>query len=500
MATTLESQQTAARQVGNHQVAPRPDEGYHRFVQRAHAELMDSIPDWDERNQAVWRAWEAVHGDPLRARACKYFDGYRFVPNVCYFSEHETIGSDGKPVRYTLQELLDIISEHNDRADKHNYPALVSKHTVDHDVPEEMEPKTVGYVGAARLGMLGNKNPHWAAFFDEHHSPDPDSQAILARKRRRSVEVNRYRDGRRSYFDPVAVLGAESPRLPLPVARYAEGHATIDRYSIVAPSMVAATNTFIPNTSGRSRNSSKEESMIAVEDVKKIVEAIQATPELQWVRQQMEAADSASGKPAAPEDGGGQEGEGQDARPAGAMGADADDEQDTEDMATARNRLPRYSAVSGDAAIRERYSQLLEANRRLIREVAATKTAVAELERREADKGRELQLRQLADLHPHFVDLDEELDRCLYSRGANLSDKEFAAHIADLERYAQRSSPASVMVPKGDLGAPATDKERYSQQVADAVVKLHERYSRKGVFKSYEELESEVLESIGGAK
>jgi hypothetical protein len=494
-------------------IQPQQGETYAQYVQRAHYALMADCPDWMERNDRVWSNWEASRGDNLRQRAKQYFSSNRFVPNVCYFSEHETIGRDGRPVRYSFHELSEIVEEHNSRADRHNYSALASKHTVDGVLPENLEPKVVGYVGSARLGMVGNENPQWAAFFDEHHKTDKYSTDVLADKQRRSVEVNRYKDGRRPYFDPVAVLGADSPRLPLPVARYAEDGAMIDRYSVMAPAQVSGSNSFIPsfgsdNTKPRQQQQYSEQptmgSNLTPQDIQAVVQAIQSTPEMEWVRNQMGTGGPASA-------GGGGNGP-QQAAPGGAPSMPPPQPQQGQQyMGHQQPQLPRYSASDDDdlkltekysqveselADLKERYSKLNEVNADLMRQHSQTRQAVIELEKHNCDKDREMQIKDLYQKYPHFVQVDEELDRCLYSRGSTLDTDQFTAHLSSVERYAQRSSPVTGMVPKGTLANPVADKERYEAQVADMIVDRYHRYEKQGEYRTYDQLEAEIRKEL----
>lgn len=471
-------------------VEPQPGESYRQFVERAHYALRATLPDWEERNQAVWSAWEERNGEPLRERAQKYFAQHKFVPNVCYFSEHETLGRDGKPVRYSLNELADICEEHNSRADRHNYSALASKHTADGQVSESEEPKVVGYVGSSRLGMVGNENPQWAAFFDEHHKADAYSQSVLTDKQRRSVEVNRYRDGRRPYFDPVAVLGADSPRLPLPVARYSEDAAEVDRYSIMAPAMVSGTNSFIPSFGPNKKQhySEGQQTMVSPEDIQAIVRAIQSTPEMQWVKQQMGGSQEAGGQGAVG---------GQQMAPQQQYGnmqryeANSDDDLEL---------VEKYNSLAEEnAALAEKYSSLSDVNERNMKSLAEMQMAVAELEQRDADKGREMQIRDLYQQYPHFVEVDEELDRCLYSRGGEMTDDDFTSHLEAVEKYAKRSSPVTSMVPGGVVKQEKPDAQAAAAQ-AERVVERYQALADQGKFHSYEEVEAMVLQEISSGK
>lgn len=483
--------------------SPNMNETYSQFVRRAHFALFNKCQDWEDRNQRVWSAWEdSKGGDNLRYRAQQYFNQNRFVPNVCYFSEHEAVGRDGKLVRYSFNELADIVDEHNSRADRHNYSALASKHTVDGILPEDMEPKVVGYVGSGRLGMVGNQDPQWAAFFDEHHKTDKYSQDVLASKQRRSVEVNRRKDGNaRTYFDPVAVLGADSPRLPLPVARYSDQESEVERYSIMAPAQVSGTNSFIPSfgSAKKPRQQYSENQMgISLQDIQAIIQAIQSTPEMQWVQSQMGGASA----------GGGQGANGQ--QPA----QQPDPMQGGQYMhPQQQNQLPRYQAKEGDDLelvekydevaselndLKERYSKLNEVNVDLLRQHGQTRQAVVELEKRESDKDRELKIKDLYQKFPHFVQVEEELDRCLYSRGSTLDYDQFASHVESVERYAQRSSPVTNMVPHGSVANPVADKERYEAQLNDKVIDRYHQYEKQGKYLSYEQLVAEVRKEMTG--
>lgn len=473
------------------QIAPQPGESYAQFVQRAHYALKASIPDWEERNQAVWDAWEDSRGDVLRERAQQYFpsDKYRFVPNVCYFSEHQTIGRDGNPVKYTFKELSDISEEQNFRCDRHNYSAIASRHTSD-EPSRVNEPEVLGYTGSTRLGMVGNDRPEWAIFVDEYHRNEAVPE--LDRKQRRSVEINRFRDGRRPYFDPIAALGSESPRLPLPIAKYSgigDIGKLVERYSVMALGEVSGTSSFIPNLD---REKYEEPSAMGLteQDISAVVRAIQSTPEMQWVRQQMGVGSavpspSPSSSPSPPQHGSPQ--------------------------MPQQPQPPRYSKADSDVELTERYSVLeqqhsdlvdkynglVEVNSRMTEEYGQMRKAVVQLEQRAVDAERTDQIRDLYQKHQHFVDFDEELERCLYSRGSEMSDEEFSKHLQQVEKYALRSSPVTSMLPGGGGGqASLTDKEQYAAALNDAVVERYTAMAARGEFKTYAEIEAIVKQEM----
>lgn len=502
-------------------LAPAQGEEYAEFVRRAHSDLMQSVPDWEERNSRVWQAWERQHGNTTRNRAMKYHAKgcARFVPDVCYFMEHETIGRDGKPVRYAFDELKDITDEQNARAEHHNYSAIADRHTSDKPLPKDQEPEVVGYTGAARLGMVGGK---WAIFMDEHHKKD--GLAVLNKKQRRSVEINRYRDGRRPYLDPIAALGADSPRLPLPVARYSndESDEIIDRYECEAPAMVSGSNSFIP-VLGKKRDEEKQTyssdstepsaMVIGEQDVDAIIQGLMSTPEMQWVKSQMtqgapqsQAPGSnaqtpgAPAAPASPIPAGHAAGTSpMPPQPHGApMGGNpmAQKPQNQQYDNSDEAMVERYNALSEQYdELNDKYSQVHEANKDLITRLATTQSAVVNLERRAVDAERSERIRELYQAHPHFVVVEEELDRCLYSRGAEMDHEGFEAHVEQVATYAKRSSPVTKMVPGGALPA-----EKYSagKEFGERCVELYTAYADRGIVKKYDEIEAEVKKEQAG--
>lgn len=513
-------------------IKPHDGEAYADFLQRAHGALADSEPDWEARNRKVWDAWDSRNGHALRDRSQKYFAKActRFVPDVCYFLEHETIGRDGKPVKYTFDELAGITDEHNARALNHNYSAIADRHTADRPLPKGMEPEVLGYAGSARMGMVGDK---WAIFLDEHHRQD--GIKTLDKKQRRSVEVNRYRDGRRPYFDPIAALGADSPRLPLPVARYwsDEDDQIIERYSVVAPAMVAGGNTFIPSL-GPNKDEEKlsySESSMDEAAIAAIVQAIQNTPEMQWVQSQM-GASSAPGQsdaaaapvaaptqhvppspPALPQP---QHGAAGPATGGNSMGVHQQQAQPQVNPAQQPHRYStqndpgaddseRYAALlesvntlsEQNEELAEKYAQVHEVNKDLMAQLANNRQAVIALEQRAVDSERTERLRDLYQSHQHFVVLEEELDKCLYSRGSEMDHEAFERHIESVESYAKRSSPVTRMIPGGAL---PSDQYSGTATLGEQIVERYTAYADQGVIKSYDEIEREIKQEMAGAK
>lgn len=511
------------------QQAPMPQHGesYRQFVVRAHQLLMPVVRDPDARNQAVWRAWYSVNGDPLGDRARQYFppERYRTVPNVCYFFEHSTTGRDGKAQRYSVNDLADIIDEHNERGDTNSFSAIASRHTVDGIVPEHMEPRVLGFAGPYRLGMVGTDKPKFAVFADEHH--DRTQLSTLDAKRRRSVEVNRFRDGRRPYFDPIAALGAESPRLALPVARYSVGAAAeeeVERYTFVAPAMVGTGNTFLKNDDSfkeqyenapsPSQPPNHPESKPMDDNmIQQLVQALLSTPEMQWVKQQMtSSAGPNAPQPAAPVGGAASPvqppvpptGSPPHAGPpphGGGMPKDdymANPQRYSINDDETADLTERYQVMAEEnAELRERYAALEAAHKRQFEETALLRQGFIGLEQRAVDAERSEAIKELYSRYPHFVVPEEEFERCLYARGSDMDAEGFARHMADIERYAQRSPIATTMLPEGRLPRQKVD----AAEEADLAKAITDRYTSladRGVIKTYEEIRGEIIKERQG--
>ncbi len=161
------------------------------------------------------------------------------VPGVVVFAEHETEDSQGRPQKYDKQALQAIVDRCNYRIeDTGDYAVLVKGHTPDD--PDKDQPDVLGFVGNYRLGVIGNKKPRYAIVADEWHYAEKHDET--RRLPRRSVEVWMHPDMGQRFFDPIAALGAETPRLDLGVkfAKSEDGH-TVEKYSAVAP---AGANTF----------------------------------------------------------------------------------------------------------------------------------------------------------------------------------------------------------------------------------------------------------------
>jgi len=269
-------------------IRPGANESQPEFAVRFHQAMQRSIPDPHERSLACFRAYEAVHGKPEAfKRAVATFPQSQFVLRMAIplFCTHEIEDEHGKE-RVGLSRLKQIIEFNNERAiDRDSFAPLIDgKHTPKPEDAEDAEaPEVLGYAGNYRLGMIGRRNPKWCVYYDEwHHREDVPR---LNKLRRRSVEC--WEDG---LSDPIAALGAITPRLELGMVRYARNPETGQRVRRYSAALPAGDNTSVPSHGGNRKNpvrNQKAQSMITDQDIAKIVDGVMNTDEMSWVREQM---------------------------------------------------------------------------------------------------------------------------------------------------------------------------------------------------------------------
>jgi hypothetical protein len=249
------------------ELAPNADESQEDFTDRVHNSLGGKT---SERQQRAFEAWEAAHGDPLQQLGIKQdpFDPKEFirVRNVPVFAEHTTKDKDGNPVVYDRSALAAIADRCNQRiADTGDFAPLTAGHTPDREqlAAGREQPKVLGYVGPYRLGKIGNAKERWAIFADEWHHKN--ERPTLEKLRRRSPEVWLEERMEDRILDPIAALGAETPRLDLgltklcrvqsatgsrDVAKYQRYPGTEPyRHSMAGATFPGAMNAFVPGGS-----------------------------------------------------------------------------------------------------------------------------------------------------------------------------------------------------------------------------------------------------------
>lgn len=231
------------------------------------------------------------------------------VPNVPVFAEHETTARDGRRLRFTKVELEAIARRCNQRIQETgDYAAITLGHT-----PEEEgapQPEMIGLGGPFRLGLLGEpgQRQRYAILCDYHIYRDKVD--LLRQYPRRSPELfleDRYDQ---MYLDPIALLGAQAPRLDMGLLYCAvRGGRLVEKYAAACPS---AASVFLPSDSDKTHyaahdadagatpsipNKEPPPMALSPEDVRQIVDALEQLDWVQYVKQQMAGA----AEPAVPE-------------------------------------------------------------------------------------------------------------------------------------------------------------------------------------------------------
>jgi len=265
---------------------PLPNETQPDFAIRFHEAVARDIPNTDERNDACFAAWDEANPDEsLIVQAKSQFPDseFAFVPCVPIFAEHVATNQDGTPLPYGRDELRKMVDGNNERiADTGGFSPITDGHTPSREAMDKgaKMPDVLGYTGPYKLGMIGAKTPRWAIFASEwHHRSDRQK---LAKMRRRSPEVWLHSDPSMRVIDPVAALGAETPRLDMGLVRCcrASGGQLVMKYSAADPS---AASVFTPGMAGKKSQYGEHQMALSPEDVKQVVDELMKTDLMQKV-------------------------------------------------------------------------------------------------------------------------------------------------------------------------------------------------------------------------
>lgn len=215
-------------------------------------------------------------------------------PNVPVFAEHETLAKDGRKLKFGYAELKAVADRCNRRIQETgDYAALSLGHNPEPQAKAmgAATPKTVGYAGPFRMGEIKgfDGSTKFAILADLHYFSSDWEEA--KKYGRRSAELwveDRYEE---MFLDPIALLGAETPRLDLGLvySRYHEGRL-IEKYAAVFP---GAINTHVLDQQNYAAEAPMDNpGSQDPELVKAIVDAIMQLPQWQWIESQMAAMDS----------------------------------------------------------------------------------------------------------------------------------------------------------------------------------------------------------------
>lgn len=128
----------------------------------------------------------------------------------------------------------------------------------------------------------------------------------------------------------------------------------------------------------------------------------------------------------------------------------------------------RNSLLAATGSLPAKYGQLQRAHNQLAQDHVQLSQQVGKLLRRRADGQRLTALRRLADRYPAFVDLDEECRVSLYSRGSQLGQRAFAAHLATVEKYARLSGRGT-----GSRQPQNASQDKYAAKLSRVAVQIH---------------------------
>jgi hypothetical protein len=260
-----------------------------------------------------------IPGAALRFPAEQYVT----LPNVPVFREHQTRAVDGRQLQFGMRQLQAVCDRCNRRiAETGDYAAIVIGHTPDPADAHARQPELVGYAGPFRLGTIG-EGPRkcWAILADFHVLREDLGK--VRKHPRRSPELCLEDTYEEMFLDPIALLGAEAPRLDLGLVTGAQGGdgaslpadeqtakrlysfsrngRQVEKYAMAACASPAAGNVFAPQKADlASPHSPSHEpqqyaakpptettSMLTPEDISAVVEAFLATDAGQFLVNEM---------------------------------------------------------------------------------------------------------------------------------------------------------------------------------------------------------------------
>jgi len=174
------------------------------------------------------------------------------------------------------------------------------------------------------------------------------------------------------------------------------------------------------------------------------------------------------------------------------------------------NDVDRYAAIiQENGTLREQLDVLEgelqnvnEHNQSILTEqaehYAALRHEVVDLKRDKSDAERIKRINDLAAQYP-VIDVKEELDRSLYSAGADVSDAGFEERCELIERYAAAAVVASPMVPVGSMrtvGSAGVEQDLYEARAADRAIDIINSHIKRGERIGYPEAVAKAKEQL----
>jgi len=446
-------------------------------------------------------------------------DEWLNVPNVPVFSEHSTRTKKGRRLTFGRNELAVVAANCNRRIRQTgDYAGLVIGHTPDPErVPHSPPMPLIGLAGPFRVGLIqhGRERPQWSILADLHIRREHAN--ALQEYPRRSAELWIADSYDEMHLDPIALLGAEAPRLDMGLlyssVRGADGRE-VERYS--AACAPGPTNVFVPSDDTAKPEANEDysaadseaasppsthertEMPLSPEDIKQIVDALEQTDVFQWARSQMKAsapavepeveANSAEGAPPAGE-----------LQPEAAAAEAPPAEAAPPAAPPAAEAAPPAPPPAEDDNLPMKYSRLASQVTGLQDTVQSLRTQL------DTERGKRIDTERYAGLvearRTRQFDLDAEFEICRYARMPK--DEAYRGHLDRI--YANyRPIPVDTELPvfdgpgarSADRPGAAAEKQRYSKEAADKALQICKAKMRKGEKASYEE----VLEQVADGK
>jgi len=381
------------------------------------------------------------------------------------------------------------------------------------DAPTAPPKPLVGLAGPFRLGLLQQPGqpPKWAILADCHIQRR--YAHVLQDYPRRSPELWVEDCYEKMYLDPIALLGAEAPRLDMGLLYSAyrrQDGREVERYSAAAP---AAGNVFVPCEattheaySAESAEATPDDSTTTTpvdertdvmpmtpEDVKQIIDALEQQDWVQWVKGQMKAQ-QAQDPPAAEDEAEHYAAEAgpEDSPPPATPAAPPVPAAPSTPPVPPTAPVPPIQPEAGVPPVK--YSRLAGELQEMRRKVTAME---GQLQQERAKRVNVERYSALAELRrTRLFDLDKEAERCDY---AKMSDEQFAAHLEMIDTN-YREIPLGAPLPTFDLpaahapsrpGAKA-EREKYSKEVRDRALVIGKQRAMAGEDVDYQQILNDV--------
>lgn len=447
------------------------------------------------------------------------------LANVPVFAEHSTQTKGGKQLTFGRRELAAVCANCNRRIrETGDYAGIIVGHTPDPDAGQQGPDKAlVGLAGPFRMGLIQQPGGQakWAILADFHVNRKHAS--VIEDYPRRSPELWVEDSYAEMYLDPIALLGAEAPRLDMGLlysARRARDGKQVEKYSACAPS---ATGVFVPDADATATSrpkqaaqpeqyaadevasnpqESKESAMaLSPEDLSQIVQAIEQTDWAQWVRTKMQADTPADQPPAKTPDN--PEQFAAENEPPTTPAPPVTPEPPATPVVDPSMAAP--PAVTAPPPVPDPNDPLPVKYSRLSGEVGTLRQTVDAL-KSQLDHERALRVNTeryaaLAERRrSRMFDLNAEFETLRYGKA---TDEQFAAHVKCIdENY--REIPLDTNVPTfdgpgafGPRPGGKVNKERYSKEASDQALKIAKAKAMRGEPASYEEELEKIVNGEG---